>query len=163
MDILKDRVETLEVDFDQILQQSYSLQAGRKISIGNSIGSLHVIANLDWNEIIEELSAVDQILREDPAGIYSKMDFESRDYYRNAIETIAKDCGVSETYIAKKTVECARRAEEEGKPYRRTHVGFFLVSHGRSFFIRSWGRGLGRKSIDPSRCTPCPFYYPAGL
>ena len=85
---------------------------------------------------------MDQILREDPAGIYSKMDFESRDYYRNAIETIAKDCGVSETYIAKKTVECARRAVEEGKPYRRTH-GLFLGQPWKKLFYQELGRGLG--------------------
>lgn len=163
MDMLKDRVETLEVDFDQILQQSYSLQAGRKISIGNSIGSLHVIANLDWNEIIEELSSVDQILREDPAGIYSKMDFESRDYYRNAIETIAKDCGVSETYIAKKTVECARRAVEEGKPYRRTHVGFFLVSHGKKLLYQELGKRLGEEIHRPLTMYTLPILLSSGL
>ena len=42
-------------------------------------------------EIFEELSVLDRILRQDLSGVYSLMDFPSRDYYRHMIERLAQN------------------------------------------------------------------------
>ena len=47
---------------------------------------------MDWRAFVETMSAVDQVLREDPGGAYGRMDFATRDRYRHVIEKIAKKC-----------------------------------------------------------------------
>ena len=137
---LRDKLEKREENLEDILQQSYHQQASRKISIGNSITSLHIIANLDWNDIVEELSVVDRVLRKDPSGVYKKMDFESRDYYRYIIESIAKECKVAEGYVAKKAIECAQKAAEKDELLKRQHVGFYIIDNGRKQLFSSLGK-----------------------
>ncbi len=44
-------------------------------------------------EFVETLSSVEQILREDPIGIYGRMDFRTRDNYRHAVERVARAAG----------------------------------------------------------------------
>ena len=53
-------------------------QAKDQISIGNAFTSLRQLALLDWREIFEHSSRVEQLLRRDPAGHLS------RDGFRNA-------------------------------------------------------------------------------
>ena len=45
------------------------------ISIGNAFTSLRHLSLLDWRQLFEELSHVERLLRQDPSGIYPKMDF----------------------------------------------------------------------------------------
>jgi len=45
---------------------------------------------------------VEQILREDPSGFYSLMDFDSRNYYRNRVEKLALKYKVSESMLPKR-------------------------------------------------------------
>src|SRR5208283_5960055 len=52
-----------------------------QVSISNSIGSLRLLGAIDWQEFVETRSFVEQILREDPSGVYPKMDFATRDRY----------------------------------------------------------------------------------
>jgi len=75
---------------------------------------------------------VEQILREDPSGFYSLMDFDSRNYYRNRVEKLALKYKVSESHVAKKAVELARNAVENGNltDKRLAHVGYYLVGKG---------------------------------
>src|SRR5262249_55089162 len=53
------------------------------------VRSLREIGQLSWKDILDPLIVFDQVLRQDPAGAYAKMDFESRDFYRKKISKIA--------------------------------------------------------------------------
>ncbi|WP_236617245.1 GH36-type glycosyl hydrolase domain-containing protein [Thermoanaerobacter kivui] len=122
-----------DTNIADVTERSHQMQAKRQISIGNAIVSLKTVSSLDWAQIFESLSPVEQILRQDPDGTYPMMDFESRDYYRHEIEKIAKTYNTSETYVAKKAIECAKEVtEEEGKLGYINHVGFYLIGKGRS-------------------------------
>ncbi len=57
--------------------------------VENSIRSLRALAFWDWKSFFEKLSLVDLTLRQDPARLYTGMDFETRDRYRKAVEEIA--------------------------------------------------------------------------
>ncbi|MBB6217860.1 cellobiose phosphorylase [Anaerosolibacter carboniphilus] len=114
----------------KLIDEEHLEQAARKISIGNSIVSLHTVGTIDWNDIFETLSIVEGILRKDPSGIYPLMDFQSRDYYRNRIEKIANKYNISETKIAWKAIECAERANNIGPENKVTHVGYYLIDKG---------------------------------
>lgn len=117
---------------DDITQKEHNEQTASKASIGNCIMSLKFISTVNWVDIFEQLSKVEQILREDPSGFYSLMDFDSRNYYRNRVEKLALKYKVSESHVAKKAVELARNAVENGNltDKRLAHVGYYLVGKG---------------------------------
>ena len=92
-----------------------SRQAANQISIGNAITSLRQLSLLDWREIFESQSRVDQILRRDPAGIYPQMDFDTRNQYREAVEVMAKGAGMDQIEVARKGIEMASTSEGSQK------------------------------------------------
>ena len=61
--------------------------------MANLIGSLRLISTFDWSEFFESVSLVEQVLQRDPAGVYARMDFRSRDRYRHAVEELAEPTG----------------------------------------------------------------------
>ena len=75
------------------------------MTVGNSIGSLRLLGALDWREFVETMSVVDHKLREDPADVYARMDFTTRDRYRHVVERIAKWTTQSELDVARKAVQ----------------------------------------------------------
>ena len=117
-----------------------SRQAVNQISIGNAITSLRQLSLLDWREIFEGQSHVEQILRRDPAGIYPDMDFEARNQYRERVEVLAKGSGVEQVQVARKVVKLAAESESrEGWDSRQRHVGTYLIGEGRTQFSKSVG------------------------
>ncbi len=117
---------------EQLVRLGNQQQAADQVSISNSIGSLRFLGNMDWRGFVETMSAVDKILRDDPAGIYSEMDFATRDRYRHVIEKVAKASSLSETEVAEHAIQFARMAQATGQPgaERASHVGFYLIGHG---------------------------------
>ena len=77
--------------------------------IANTILSLRAISEQSWKDFFEAVSGVEHTLRKDPAGIYSQMDFATRDLYRKKIEKLSFATGTSEGEIAE---TCLRLAEE---------------------------------------------------
>ncbi len=75
---------------EQLVQTAHHSQAIDQITISNSIGSLRLLDALDWREFVESTSQVENILGEDPAKVYKRMDFATRDVYRHAVEQIAR-------------------------------------------------------------------------
>lgn len=115
----------------QLIETGTQQQAADQVSISNSIGSLRFLSSLDWRKFVESMSKVEHILLTDPAGIYSSMDFHTRDHYRHIVEKIAKKSSYSEIEVAHKAVELAKeQAELIGSGDRKAHAGFYLVGHG---------------------------------
>jgi cyclic beta-1,2-glucan synthetase len=90
---------------------------------------------MDWREFVETMSVVEQTLLEDPAGVYARMDFATRDRYRHATEELAKAGRLAEGEVARKAVELARAAalvgaHSTGAGERARHVGFYLIDKG---------------------------------
>jgi cyclic beta-1,2-glucan synthetase len=110
------------------------------ISIGNAFNSLRQITLLDWRQVFEQSSRVEQVLRTDPSGIYGKMDFQTRDRYRRAVEEIARRSGRGEGEVSQAAVDLAAQAAGEGmRDERRLHVGTYLVGEGRPELGRRTG------------------------
>ena len=107
--------------------------AANQISIANSIGSLRFIGATDWTQYVEALSAVEQILREDPTAMYANQDFATRDRYRHVIEDLARRSTHSEREVAGAAIRLAQRtAAQRGLSERSAHVGYYLIDQGRS-------------------------------
>ena len=106
-------------------------QAADQVSVSHSIGSLRFLGAMDWKEFVETLSVVDTTLRGDPADVYSDMEFSTRDQYRHAVETIARDGNLTETEVALKSIQLASAgAREHGLDDRSAHVGYYLIDKG---------------------------------
>jgi cyclic beta-1,2-glucan synthetase len=115
----------------QLVQSENQQQAADQVSMSNSIGSLRVLGAMNWRDFVETLSAVEQVLLEDPSGFYGKMDFSTRDRYRHTVEKIAKSSERSEPEVARAAIQLAREtAARKGSDDRTQHVGFYLIDKG---------------------------------
>jgi hypothetical protein len=99
------------------------------------IKSLRSITHADWVFLIEPLIVLDAILRQDPAGIFAQMDFETRESYRKLIATAARRSDCSEWQVAEIALALARETKESATDdprmnLRRKHVGFYLIDDG---------------------------------
>ena len=112
-------------------------QAAQQASMTNLISSLRLISSFDWSEFFESVSLVEHVLQRDPAGVYARMDFRSRDRYRYAVEELADPTGEGQLRVALKSVELARRVAEVTPDARGAHVGEHLIGNGRRQFERS--------------------------
>ena len=99
--------------------------------MGNSITSINTIIRVNFLEIFEQINGVEELLKNDPAGVYSKMDYKTKAYYRKQIENISKKTKISEMYIAKKCLDLAKR----GKNGKQAHIGYYLISEGKSTLL----------------------------
>lgn len=122
----------LGLSIEQRVRSGNQQQAADQVSISNSIGSLRFLSSRDWREFVESMSVVEKTLREDPAGVYSAMDFATRDRYRHVIERIAKASSFSEAEVARNAIQLAEMAPaaEQDSGERTAHVGFYLIDRG---------------------------------
>ena len=116
---------------DQAVQADIGRQAADQVSVANSIGSLRLLGGTDWREFVETMSAVEHALRGDPAGVYGRMDFATRDHYRHVVERLARASGRREIEVAAEAVAMAQEAGAAGGHGTRAgHVGYYLAGKG---------------------------------
>ncbi len=124
---------TLKTPFNDLSQRELNRQTRDQLTCGNAFTSLRQLALLDWREIFEKLSQVEQILRTDPSGVYPNMDFATRDRCRGAVEAIALGAGQPEEEIAGQVIKLAKQAgEAKTGAERNSHVGTWLIGEGRA-------------------------------
>lgn len=97
--------------------------------LGRALHCLSVIETIPWRTFFEQVSVVEKELRNDPARIYAKLDFESRDRYCKTIEKLARATAKSEQSIAILAVELAQQSDPDNE--RNRHVGYWLVDDGQ--------------------------------
>ena len=128
---IEQRLSESGLTIEQLVQSENRQQAADQVSISNCIGSLRFLGAMDWREFVETMSVVEQTLREDPGGVYDKMDFATRDRYRHVVEKIAKSSPHSESEVARKAIQLAREgAGKKGGDDLSAHVGFYLIAKG---------------------------------
>ncbi len=99
------------------------------------LNSLRAIDLSDWAALIEPLIVFDATLRQDPAGTYEYMDFESRELYLKRVAFIARHSDYSESRVAQTALDLAREStlntvDEPRMQRRRIHVGYYLIDKG---------------------------------
>jgi hypothetical protein len=126
---------------EQMVQSETQSQAINQVCISNSIASLRLLSAMDWREFVESQSQVERELREDPHGVYGRMDFQTRDRYRHVVERVARQSHMTEPAVARKAVQLAHHAlatgaaGAEGTPH--IHVGYYLVGDGLAVLERA--------------------------
>ena len=139
---IEQRLSESGSSIEQLVQAETQEQAGVQVSISNTIGSLRFLGSMDWREFVETMSIIEQKLREDPGGLYERMDFATRDRYRHVVEEIAKCSPLSESEVARKAIQLANEGTAGagtriGDDDRATHVGFYLIDRGRPHLERA--------------------------
>lgn len=108
---------------------SISPEASPDMVVANSIMSLRMLGTQDWKAFFESTSMLERTLRDDPAGLYAEMDFETRNRYRSIVEELAYHSALDETSIARQANQLAEAADSNS--VRERHVGFYLIGQGR--------------------------------
>lgn len=124
---------------ETVLEKAFSLLRSPDEStdpaISTCLRSLVTVKNAAWTSLIEPLIVFDATLRQDPAGTYQEMDFESREQYRKRIAFIARHSDFTESHVAQCALNLAMAGSDELSPdsrvrRRRNHIGFYLVDKG---------------------------------
>lgn len=137
LNILEEEVEKTGNDISEIVKKEHFDVAVKKVLVGNAIITLKNISRVNFLEIFESINGVEDILKQDPAQQYDKMDVETKTYYRNKIQEISKKTKISEIYITKKCLELSKKAKEKLETNdindeRKTHIGYYLIDKGRN-------------------------------
>src|SRR5438477_12286745 len=124
------------------------------VMMRNIITSLRTISDVDWQELIEQISLVDDALAAGTA--FKNMDFPTRNLYRSAIEELARGSQRTELDIAESAALAARRVLDPCAAQldeRRGDPGYHLIAGGRREFevaigfrrpFRKWPGRLNR-------------------
>ena len=151
---LENRLAAQGTTADAIVRDEHQRQGATNVSVRNVITSMRLISDVDWTELFESVSLVDDLLRS--GSNFAAMDFPTRNLYRSAIEELARSSKHTELEIARSALlaakDGARRTGRDGEVISRRErdPGYYLVAGGRRAFeakigfrvpVRSW---LGR-------------------
>ncbi len=136
LDTLEKQLAKRGSSVEQHVHLEHQRQATAQVTVGNIITSMRLLSTLDWRDFFEDVSLVDPVLGEDPAGAYLRMEFASRDRYRHVVEHISKRTRSDELEVARKAVELAQNSGEDA---RRAHVGYYLIDDGLPELEKNFG------------------------
>jgi cyclic beta-1,2-glucan synthetase len=129
MDWIEKQLERQGTTVEQVIHGEHQRQAAAQVTVGNIITSMRLLSTLDWNDFFEKVSLIEPLLGKDPTGVYSRMEFASRDRYRHVIERISKRTRANELEIAETAVNLAAEAKDEDSGSQK-HVGYYLIDKG---------------------------------
>ncbi len=158
---MEQRLSQSSLTIDQLVQSENQQQAANQVSMSNSIGSLRLLGAMNWRDFVEDLSAVEHIFRSNPDGTHAKMDFATRDRYRQSVEKIAKRSALSESDVARTAIRlAAQSAAECGPNDRAADTGFYLIDNGVPQLEKAVGlrRSVSRAIARRGRRLPMVLY-----
>lgn len=143
---LEDRLRQQGTSSDAVVALGMQRQGATNVTMRNIITSLRLVSEIDWAEVFEAVSLVDERLQSGGGAVYSEMDFPTRNSYRTVIEGFARGSRQSEIAVADLANALARAA----KTGAEAEPGYYLIGEGRSAlqqridFRTPWQLGLRR-------------------
>ncbi len=129
---------------DEVVRDEHQRQGGAVVTVRNIITSMRLISDVDWPELFERISLVDDVLS--AGGLFREMDFPTRNLYRGAIEDLARGAERTELEIAGAAVQAAEQAARPAscapvsvKEDRHRDPGYHLLAGGRPAFEAAIG------------------------
>ena len=120
-----------------VVRAVHQRQGAASVTVRNIITSLRLISDVDWNDLFEEVSLVDETLAAGSA--YGDMDFPTRNLYRSAIEELARGADSAELDVAHSAVAAAKRPQDGPQDARKSDPGYYLIGAGRHEFENTIG------------------------
>ena len=142
---LEERLAVAGTTADAVVRDEHQRQGASSVTVRNIITSMRTISAVDWADLFEGVSLVDEALRAD--SDFGQMDFPTRNRYRAAIEEIARGSKLTELEIAHRAVQAA----SSGATPRERDPGHSLIGSGRRALeasagyragLRAWSRRL---------------------
>ena len=121
---------------EAVVQHEHQRQVAASITVRNIITSMRLISDLDWTELVEDVSRVDEVFAAGSA--FATMDFPTRNLYRSAVEELSRGSGLTEVEIARAAVAEAQAAPS-GAGDRLADPGYHLIAGGRARFEAAIG------------------------
>lgn len=134
---LDERLARQGASADQLLRDEQQRQISASITVRNIVRSMRLISDVDWADLVERVSLVNDVLNSGCA--FADMDFATRNLYRNAIEELARGSGVGELEIARRVVRAISEVDDLSGEGCRCDPGYYLVAAGRRDFERTLG------------------------
>jgi cyclic beta-1,2-glucan synthetase len=136
---LESRLKLQGSSVDEAVQHAQQRQGASNVSVRNVITSMRLISDIDWAELVESVSLVDERLR--GASGFAGMDFATRNLYRSAIEQLARGSGATELEVADASLAATRApgGGREAEAERLMDPGFHLIAEGRPALERAIG------------------------
>ncbi len=140
---------------DAIVQDEHRRQGSGTVTVRNIITSLRLIADVDWTDLFERMSLVDDVLAAGSA--FRGMDFPTRNLYRSAIEELARGADRAELDVARDAVLMTQQTTCDATGAaddRRRDPGYHLLGAGRRAFevaigfrppLKAWPGRLSRR------------------
>lgn len=129
---LEDRLKLQGVTVSEVVQQAQLRQGASNVSVRNVITSMRVISDIDWADLFESVSLVDACLRQQ--GTFARMDFQTRNLYRSAIEQLCRGSTFTELEVTEYALQAAQQAAATvtaENVERCRDPGYHLIGAGR--------------------------------
>ena len=137
---IEERLAGSGLNADGVVQAEHQRQVAGSVTVRNIITSMRLISDVDWSELVERFSLVDDLL---VAGSrFGEMDFPTRNLYRSAIEELARGSNHSELEVAHAALLAAsatRPPRTEESDGRVRDPGYYLIAAGRPGFEAAIG------------------------
>jgi cellobiose phosphorylase len=124
---------TLRAPLLEVMQHEHRRQAVQQTSLAALIGSSRRLAQIQWRELFEATNWAERELAADPAGVYDRQDFETRDRCRSSVEEIARWSRSSEQETISQALTLARAGQDEVT----RNVAYYLIDAGRPALERA--------------------------
>jgi cyclic beta-1,2-glucan synthetase len=125
---------------DTVVREVHGRQGASNVSVRNVITSLRLVSDVDWRDLVEASSLVDDVLAE--GSSFRDMDFATRNLYRSAVEQLARGSGLAEIDVARRVMHgvAGAQAAAGGTDDERTlDPGHVLLAGGRERFEQELG------------------------
>ena len=155
---LDERLAAQGTTADAIVHEEHQRQGATNVTVRNVITSMRLISDVDWADLVESVSLIDEALRS--GSEFADMDFPTRNLYRSAIEELARGSRLSELEITRAAMAAAGD-RALGKPEKgedpdghKRDPGYYLIAGGRRAFeatvgfrapMRSWPDRFGAR------------------
>ena len=150
LEILEEEVKKVGTTVSNVIKVEHYDMTTKRVSIGNSITSMRRLSRFNWSIVFENTNGIDNILKQDKW--YEKLDFETKEEYRNIIQQIADKTKISEIYIANKLVELSKKSvisninnetndqqENSVEKNSEEHIGSYLIGDRKKDLYNALG------------------------
>ncbi|MDP3815755.1 GH36-type glycosyl hydrolase domain-containing protein, partial [Pseudomonas sp.] len=138
---LEERLGAQGSSIEEVVQHALQRQGASNLTVRNIITSMRLISAIDWAQLFESVSLVDECLGAGSA--FAAMDFPTRNHYRSAIEQLARGSNCSELEVAEQALLAAQQASNPLTPseddQRIGDPGYHLIAEGRLALERRIG------------------------
>jgi cyclic beta-1,2-glucan synthetase len=137
---IEERLASRGASPDVVVRVEHQRQVAASITVRNIITSMRLISDVDWSELVERISLVDDLFL--AASRFGEMDFPTRNLYRAAIEELARGSGLGEIDVGRTALAAASQGEPDAEgagDQRFAEPGYYLIGAGRGQFEKAIG------------------------